>query len=136
LGERDHRRGRSVLILQAREPKRKQLRLDDLLQHVDKLLLGQLEGSDRLAELNARKSVVASAFEAGDRCSGDAARNSKPRVVEAGQRAFEALDVGQDVAKRDLDVLQAQLGGVPSAQRKIPPWISEPRSPGVPFSTK
>src|ERR1700694_3055909 len=58
LPEGDVLRGDPALVLHPAEMIGNQGRLVELEQHVDQLLLGQLEGGDRLAELLSRLRVV------------------------------------------------------------------------------
>src|SRR5579862_6410973 len=97
LQQRDHLGRRLALVLEPAEAERRRQAERDLGLHVGELLLDQLVGGERPAELLAVERVLARALPAelggAHRAPGDAVA----RVVEAAERAAEARDVGQHV---------------------------------------
>src|SRR5207245_11472351 len=91
----------------------------DLGDHPDRLLLDELERGDGLAELDPLLRILERPVVAGHRSADGAPGDSIARLIEAGQRALEALHPGKPVLERDLAVLERQLGGDRRAHREL-----------------
>src|SRR5512143_2919639 len=94
------------LVLQPAELEAEELRLRDFAQHVDKLLLRDLERGDRLAELYARLGILKRRFVAGHRRADAAPGDAVARLVQAHERRLEAFGLREDVFLRNRTVLE------------------------------
>ena len=107
----------------------------DLGLHVGELLLHQLVGGERAAELLAVERVLPRAvpaeFGRAERAPGDAVA----RAVEAAERPGEALHVGQQVVLRDL-TSSSTISPVIEARSENLPSIFGVAKPFAPRSTR
>src|SRR5207245_2702984 len=78
-----------------------------------------VERGDGLAELDPLLRILERPVVAGHRSADGAPGDSIARLIEAGQRALEALHPGKPVLERDLAVLERQLGGDRRAHREL-----------------
>src|SRR6185437_6953515 len=111
--------GRAAFVLEAAETQAGMQAERDLGLHVDELLLDELVGGERPAELLAVDRVVARRMPAELRGAERTPGDPVPRVVEAGERSLEAADLGKDVLLRHEDVIHHDLAGHRGAQRKL-----------------
>src|SRR5215831_13639059 len=119
LGHRDLLRARLPKILQTAELQAQELRLGDLGDHPDELLLDELERGDRLAELDPLLRVLERPVVAAHRGPDGAPRDAVTRLVQAAQRAAQPLHVRKLVRERNLAVLERELGGDRGAHREL-----------------
>ncbi len=100
--------GGCAVFLHAAEPQAALQTERDLGRHVGELLLDQLVGGERPAELLAVEHILACRVRS--RILGGSERapgNAEAGRVQAGKRAFEARHVGQQVLFRHEDVVHA-----------------------------
>src|SRR5215467_4700278 len=119
LGHRNLLRAHLLQIFQSAELQAQELRLGDLGDHPDELLLHELERRDRLAELDALLRVLERPIVAAHRGADGAPRDAVARLVETAQRAAQALHVRKLVRERNLAVLEGELGGDRGAHREL-----------------
>src|SRR4029450_10454764 len=120
LGQRDLLWPHPTRVLEAAELETQELRLGDLVDHPDQLLLDELEGADGLAELDALLRVLERPVVAAHGGADGAPAAAVARLRETGQRALEPLHAGQLVLQRDAAVLEGQLRGDGGAHRELP----------------
>src|SRR6266446_9613533 len=102
LGHGDLLRPRLALVLELAEPQAQELRLGDLRDHPDQLLLDELEGGDGLAELDALLRIAQRPVIAGHGPADGAPRDAVAGLGETAEGALEALDSRELVLERDL----------------------------------
>src|SRR5581483_8594551 len=107
------------LVLQATELEREQLSLDQFRRHDRQFLLHQLEAGDRLAKLHASLRVLQRRLEARARRAIRAPGDAVARLIQAGERAAQALDIGQHILSRYAAVGKMQLGSDRGAQGEL-----------------
>jgi len=73
--------------------------------------LHQLEAGKGVVELDARFGIVQCYLVAGSCRPSRPPGNIIARLVQAGKRATEPLDMGQQLVGRDATLLKVQLGG-------------------------
>ena len=115
-GELDRRR---ALVLHAAESQTALQAERDLGGHVGELLLHQLVGGQRPAELLTVHHVLAGLGVAVFRCAESAPGNAVTRAVQAGERALEAADVGEGVLLGDEHLIHHDLAGDRCAQTHL-----------------
>ena len=91
----------------------------DLGLHVGELLLDQLIGGERAAELLAVEHVLPRGVPAELGRAHGAPGNAVARIVEAAERTGQTLDVGQQIVFRHHAVFQHDLAGDRGAQRQF-----------------
>src|SRR5690606_17246667 len=91
----------------------------NLRLHVGKLLLEELRLRERTIELLAVEAVLARAEPAVLSRTHHAPGNAVAGAVETAERALEAGDVRQQRIFADLDIIEDDLAGDRSAQRKL-----------------
>src|SRR5215471_3575148 len=119
LEQRHRRRRGAALLQQPPEPERRVQAERDLGLHVGELLLDELVGGERTAELLAIERVLARPMPAELRRADRAPGNAGARHVEAAEGAAEAFGVRQHVLLWHKRILEHDLAGDRRAQRKL-----------------
>src|SRR2546426_8382397 len=117
-------------VLQPAQLQTEELRLGDLRDHPDELLLDELERRDRLAELDPLLGVLERPVVTRHRRAHRAPGDALARLIETAQRAAEPLDVRKLVRERDSAVLERQLRGDRGPHRELAVDIESRESPG------
>src|ERR1041384_6467252 len=108
-----------IFALAPPELQAQELGLGDLGDHLDELLLDELERPDGLAELDGRLRVLEAPVVAAHRRPDRPPRDAVARLGQAGERALQAPDAGQLVLGRDAAVGERQLRGDRRAHREL-----------------
>jgi hypothetical protein len=119
LDDRGHLRGGEPLIDEAPDPKRRLEPDRDLGLHVGKLLLDQLIGGERTAELLALEHILARRMPAELGRPEGAEGDAEARLVEAAERPLKAAHPGQHAIVRHEHVVHQDLPGGGGAEREL-----------------
>ena len=120
FGHADLRGGSAAFIAQYAEAPSEQLGLGDLGDHLGQFLLGQLEATDGLAELDALLAVTQRGVVA---FHGHAERTPSDAVagaIQAAERSTQAALVRKQVALGHLHVVEHEFAGGAGAQGELP----------------
>src|SRR5262245_15463121 len=109
LGQRGLAMMKLAGILESSQLQCEQLAFGYFRQHVNQLLLYQLETADRPIELSPRLRILYRAMVASHRCPQGAPGDAVPRLVEAHQGRFQPGCAGEQVFLRNRTIFKNEL---------------------------
>ena len=125
--EADHFGRGLVLVKQSPDPQAGLQAKADFSLHIDKLDLDKLVAGEGLTKLFALQRVLTGGMPAKFCCTHDPPGNAIACLVEAGEGPLEALDVGEHVGLRNLDIVHHDFARDrgPKAELSLNAWRGE-----------